>query len=249
MNEEKFSGKAAVYAKFRPTYPDAFISYLYSDVGFQTSSVIADIGAGTGIFSKLLASKSRAVLCVEPNSDMLETARRELAGYPNCALVKATAENTTLDNHSVDFVTVAQAFHWFDRSRFKAECKRILRSRGKVVLVWNTRDSADSLTIETASINQEFCPDFQGFSRGSEASPSAYADFFKDGCCEHKVFRNSLVFNEAEFIGRNLSGSYAPQESSSYDAYVREIRGLFQRHSKDGTLTVPNITRSYAGEV
>lgn len=251
MNEERFSGKAAIYRKFRPNYPEALIDYLYSEVGLATESIIADIGAGTGIFSKLLAQRNSSIICVEPNDDMREKAKQELIDFPNCSFLKASAENTTLNGASIDFVTVAQAFHWFDRNRFKAECARILKPNGKVILVWNARDKSDVLTMETARVNQQFCPDFNGFSGGSDyEDPQAYVDFFKNGYYDFQTFKNDLALDEATFIGRNLSSSYAPREESElYQEYVEQLRLLFQKYSRDGRLSTSIVTKSYVGEV
>jgi 16S rRNA A1518/A1519 N6-dimethyltransferase RsmA/KsgA/DIM1 with predicted DNA glycosylase/AP lyase activity len=94
MNEEKFTGKADIYAKYRPTYPDSLMDYLYSQVGFQKSSVIADIGSGTGKFSQLLLQRGSLVYGVEPNEDMRRTAEKELSQYPDFISVDAPAEST-----------------------------------------------------------------------------------------------------------------------------------------------------------
>ena len=250
MNEEKFSGKADIYKKNRPTYPGELIDYLYSDIGFSHESVVADIGAGTGIFSKLLARRNSTVICVEPNSDMLSAAKEELSAYSNCDFIHASAECTSLAANSVDFITVAQAFHWFDRSRFKVECRRIVKNAGKVVLVWNSRDSADELTIESWNINKRYCPDFKGFSGGMDENPESYADFFENGICGYKIFRNDLVYDEEGFIGRSLSSSYAPKENQPfYHEYINEMRLLFHKYCSDGSIVMRNLTRSYIGNV
>ena len=250
MNEEKFVGKAEVYAEFRPTYPEEFIEYLYATVGFSDSSTVADIGAGTGIFSKLLALKNTSLICVEPNTEMLNEARKTLGQFAKIKLIKASAENTTLHDNSVDFITVAQAFHWFEREKFKAECQRILKNNGKVVLVWNCRDNTNPVVIENAETNKRLCPDFKGFTSGLDENPQSYADFFKNGKCEYKTFISELKFDEERFIGRCLSGSYAPiKNSENYYAYIKEIKKLFNKYSKNKILSLPNITRSYVGEV
>jgi len=251
MNEDRFTGRADLYAKYRPSYPDDFIEYLYSQVGLTKDSIIADIGSGTGIFTRLMLRQHSFVYGVEPNEDMRKTAESELARYRNFVSIHAPAERTGLKTASIDFVTVAQAFHWFDREKFRMECKRIVREKGKVILVWNSRGNESELTRETIEINRKYCPGFEGFSGGMrEPNPEQYGDFFKGGTCEYKVFNNDSILDEASFIGRNLSASYAPKQGTEgYQPYIFDLTRLFQKYSKSGYLCVPSLTRSYVGEV
>ena len=250
MNEEKFTGMADIYGKFRPSYPNGLIDYLYSEAGFGADSAIADIGAGTGIFSGLMLERGSVVTCVEPNRDMLNAAERALAEYDKVSFVEASAEDTRLPAASLDFITVAQAFHWFDRPRFRAECIRILRSGGRVALIWNRRDDSAPLVGELFDINNRYCPNFKGFTGGSPEAPEAYSDFFDGGECDFRIFANDLMMDEAGFVGRSLSSSYAPRENDAdYDAYVGELRTLFAKYSSDGRLLMPHYTSSYVGGV
>lgn len=251
MNEDKFTGKADIYTKYRPTYPKEFIQYLYLQVGLNKNSVIADIGSGTGIFTALLLEQGSHVYGVEPNSDMRKIAEKNLCNYPNFISVNAPAEDTGLMNSSIDFITVAQAFHWFDRHKFKTESKRILNEKGKVILVWNSRDVHSELVMENDTINRQYCPNFKGYSGGMRGEdPEEYSDFFKDGVCEYRIFNNDLNLNEDSFIGRNLSASYAPKiEDTGYQPYITALKRLFEKYSRSGTLCMPNNTRSYIGEV
>jgi len=111
MNEERFTGKADIYKKYRPSYPKELFDYLYSQVGFGKDSVIADIGSGTGIFSRLLLERGSKVCCVEPNGDMRQTAEKDLSQFENFVSVSGNDKNTGLQDKSVDFITAAQAFH------------------------------------------------------------------------------------------------------------------------------------------
>ena len=257
MNEDKFTGKANIYAKYRPNYPSAFLDYLYKDVGFNAQSVVADIGAGTGILSKQLLQRRSNVICVEPNDDMLGMATQELADFQNVQFVQASAENTGLRGHCVDFITVAQAFHWFDRKAFKAECQRILRSTtdgsangDKVVLVWNDKDLDSPLMQEIAEVNARYRENFEGFSGGREINPDAYADFFRNGHCEYKTFRNDRMQSEETLIGGCLSASDAPKEGSpNHQGFVSALRQIFKKHSENGLMALPQVTRSYVGRV
>ncbi|MFV0412021.1 MAG: class I SAM-dependent methyltransferase [Oscillospiraceae bacterium] len=250
MNEEKFTGLAAVYSKFRPGYPADLLQYLHAEAGFAPGKTVADIGAGTGIFSKFLAEGNSPVICVEPNPGMLALAKQELALYPLCRFVQASAEHTTLPESSVNFVTVAQAFHWFNREAFRLECQRILKPGGRVVLVWNSREQRAAITVENAAVNRQYCPNFKGFSGGIQEDPAFYANFFKNGRCECKAIENNLLFTLENFIGRNLSSSYAPKQGSpQYKNYIKALEGLFNRYSKGGMLAVPNAAKSYMGAV
>lgn len=240
-----------IYNEYRPSYPREFIEYLHSGLGMNKNSVAADIGSGTGKLTRALLERGAKVFAVEPNADMRAVAEADLSGFENFISVNATAENTTLEENGADFITVAQAFHWFDRLKFKAECRRILKPGGKVVLVWNSRDEKSALVGENDALNHKYCRDFKGFSggmRGAENKDS-FNDFFEKSC-EEKIFMNDLLFDEQGFIGRNLSSSYAPKETDeNYQPYIAELKALFKKHAKDGKLAMPNITKSYAGNV
>ncbi|MCL2056968.1 MAG: class I SAM-dependent methyltransferase [Oscillospiraceae bacterium] len=253
MNTEKFSGKGAVYAESRPAYPQAFIDYLYTDIGITPDSIIADIGSGTGILTRQLLEKGSKVFAVESNADMRANAQSALSRFDNFTSVNGTAENTTLDGHSVDFVTVATAFHWFDRQTFKAECKRILKDGGKVIIVYNSRDEESSLVKKFYEVNREFCPKFKGFTgSGTLLRPENLGHYntFFSGEYIVKIIDNNLTYDEQGFIGRSLSSSYAPKENDeNYSAYVKALRLFFQEYSENGTLIMPNVTHSYIGKV
>jgi len=250
MNTEKFSGKAIIYERYRPKYPKEFIDYLYSELGFGENTAIADIGSGTGILSRQLLEKGSKVYCVEPNEDMRNMAESSLSAYSNFISVDGSAEDTRLDERSVDHITVAQAFHWFDAEKFRLECQRILKSNGKVVLVWNSRVKNSEVVTENMKICEKLCKSFKGFSGGQEAEPESFSTFFRDGVCDYRIFENNLTFDMDSFIGRNLSASYAPKQGdANYEQFVDELANLFIKYSVNGKLIMPNITRSYAGEV
>ena len=79
------------------------------------------------------------VFGVEPNELMRSAGVEFLAGFPKFRSISGTAENTTLSDGSVDLVVTAQAFHWFDPEKARAEFKRILKENGFVALIWNER--------------------------------------------------------------------------------------------------------------
>ncbi|MEB9193609.1 class I SAM-dependent methyltransferase, partial [Bacillus cereus] len=189
---ENFTDRADMYAKYRPSYPNEYIDYLLPANQVKGNRIVADIGSGTGIFSRQLLESGLHVIGVEPNDDMRKMAEQSLKLYSRFQSIKATAENTTLKENSVDLVTVAQAFHWFDKEAFKIECQRILKQKANVALVWNSRDLTSPLIKENAEICQKTCPNFKGFSGGIDETPEVFNSFFKDGKYEFKEYQNDL---------------------------------------------------------
>ncbi len=253
MNESKFSGMGNIYAKYRPSYPKDFVDFIYSDIGMTADSVIADIGSGTGILTRQLLERGSKVFAVEPNADMRAGAELDLGGFKNYVSINGTAENTTLDDSCVDFITAATAFHWFDRNAFKSECRRILKDGGKVIIVYNSRDEDSDFVKIFYEINRKYCPNFKGFTGSGvllrHENTSFYNDFFT-GEYIAKISDNDLAYNEQSFIGRCLSSSYALRENhENYSAYVAELKSLFQKYSINNVLIMPNVTHSYIGTV
>jgi len=250
-NEERFTDKANIYKQFRPSYSKELIEYLYSQAGFNQESIIADIGSGTGILSRLLIERGSLVYCVEPNDDMRQTAENDLSEFDNFISINSPAENLSLQNESVNFVTVAQAFHWFNREMFKTECQRILKPGGKVVLIWNERDYQNEIVKKDFIIREKYAIDKKGLGIGG-GFKHEYQKFFIDGIFDYKKFNNDLQFNKDGFIGRNLSASYAPkkeQHPEKYHGLVNELSELFDKYSIDGILNYPHFSECYIGRV
>lgn len=246
---KKFNGRAQDYTQGRPDYSPGLIECLYERYGFGEDSVIADIGSGTGKFARHLLEKGSTVLCVEPNNDMRLTAEKELSVYPHFRSVKGGAEDTTLKTDSVDFITTAQAFHWFDVQKFKAECSRILRSGGKSVLIWNIRDMNADLNRELFEIYTKFCPDFKGFGGGIKKDDERIVTFF-GGRYDCISFDYPLHYDRERFIARSLSGSYSLKEGDKeYEKYIAAVEDCFERYSHNGTVTLGNHSVAYIGSI
>src|SRR5262245_49555419 len=106
---KRFSNRVENYLKYRPRYPSAIIPLLEKECGFNRDSVIADVGSGTGFLAELFLQNGNRVLGVEPNAEMRAAGDQLLAPYGNFISLEATAENTTLEDSSVDFITAGQA--------------------------------------------------------------------------------------------------------------------------------------------
>ncbi len=248
-NTHKFDGKSDVYAAGRPAYAEALIDELYDARGFSAKSCIADVGSGTGIFSRQLLSRGSRVYCVEPNHDMRQKAEKSLGTFERFASVDGDASATGLEDASVDHVTSAQAFHWFEAEGFRRECERILRPGGLVVLVWNSRVADAPVNVESGRLFSRLCPRFKGFSGGVRQDDERIHEFFC-GTYEKIRFENHLAYDRDKFISRSLSGSYALREGEDgYGELVSGIGELFDRFEQEGVLVVPNETVAYLGIV
>ncbi|MGN1415589.1 MAG: class I SAM-dependent methyltransferase [Oscillospiraceae bacterium] len=244
MNEEMFSGKADNYDRYRPSYPQKLIDYLF-DVTLADS--VADIGAGTGKFTECLAKKPWDIIAVEPNEDMLQKLRNNV---PSVKIIRAPAENTGIADHSVDLVTTAQAFHWFDAEGFKAECKRILTKRGQLAIVWNEREKC-GLSAERDRVCMKYC----GMSCRGEVGNRETAE----GCrflreeyfhsYERYSAENIVPMDEERFLGDMLSRSYSlSEDDEGYPQFISELKNVFARFEKNGQVLVPYRTICYLGD-
>ena len=152
----RFSSRVGDYIKYRPAYPIEILDLLADSCGLNPDSMIADVGSGTGILSKLFLDNDNTVVGVEPNREMREASEKRLADYARFTTLEGSAEATHLPAHAMDFMLAAQAFHWFDRDKARAEWLRVLRPGGWAVLIWNDRriDSSPFL----AAYEGKACP-------------------------------------------------------------------------------------------
>lgn len=246
-NTARFDGKGEIYARARPSYAAELFVYMKNTLQIEEGSVFADIGAGTGIFSRHLLNNGYRVYGVEPNADMRKKAEETLSGYRGFTLVDGADHNTNLPSRSVDYIAAAQAFHWFNAAAFKRECRRILRPDGKIFIVYNIRDESAECSRALAGIHRRYCPDFQGFSKGMNDEKCCA---FFDGRCD--IFRadNSRMYDRQGYINRVLSSSYSLHENDAeYGEYLAGVNRIFDQFSKDGFMSVPMQTAAYIGNI
>src|SRR5258706_250994 len=134
---QRFSDRVDNYIRYRPGYPAEVLDLLRERCGLTPQAGIADIGFGTGIFTRMLLENGNTVFGIEPNQEMREAGARLLSGFPGFRGSAGTAEKTTLENQSAEFITAAQAAHWFDREPARREFLRILKPGGGLGLLWN----------------------------------------------------------------------------------------------------------------
>lgn len=246
-NTKRFDGRSELYAKGRPQYAAGLFEYLKNTLGAEAGSVFADVGSGTGIFTAQLLERGYRVFAVEPNRDMREKAEERLSRNANFLSVNGSDGSMGIPDRSVDFVTAAQAFHWFGQEAFRRECRRVLKPGGRVLLVYNSRDEGAPCTRALAELRRKYRPEFRGFSNG--VSDAGCRAFF-DGACTVYRADNTQRYDRQGYIDRALSSSYSLRENDDgYAAYLKELHGIFDRFSVNGLLTVPTDTVAYIGTV
>jgi ubiquinone/menaquinone biosynthesis C-methylase UbiE len=247
---QRFTNRVDHYVKYRPSYPRAVLDLLRTECGLTSASVVADVGSGTGILSELFLNNGNRVFGIEPNKEMREACERRLGPNPSFKSVAATAEDTTLDDASVNFVAAGQAFHWFDPERARAEFARILKPGGWVALVWNWRRKDKTPFLAAYERLLEAYRTDRGqaeiWRRGDEMA----ATFFGSGSFEKTTFDNEQVLDLDGFKGRLLSISYVPAQGEPGSAeMLRNVEEIFRKHQTSGRVRIEYDTKVYYGQL
>ena len=245
----RFSDRVENYVRYRPGYPAEVLRTLNTACGLSPGHVVADIASGTGIWTRMLLQNGNQVFGVEPNPEMREAGERLLAIFPHFTGVAGTAEATTLPDHSVDFVTAAQAAHWFDRERARREFVRILKPGGWLVLLWNERltDSTNFLR-DYEQLLLTYGTDYQDVRH--ERTTDAVNEFFDPAPFEERSFRMRQEFDYGGVEGRLLSSSYAPgPEHPQHAPMLQELRRIFEDCAVRGRVAFEYKTRLYFGRL
>jgi SAM-dependent methyltransferase len=245
----RFSDRVDNYVRYRPGYPTEIIRTLKSECGLAPSHVVADIAFGTGIWTRLLLENGNRVFGVEPNAEMREAGERLLKHFPKFTSVAGTAEATTLADHSLDFVTAAQAAHWFNRVQARREFVRILKPGGWLVLMWNERltDSTKFLR-DYEQLLITYGTDYQDVRH--EHASDAVNEFFDPAPFHERVFEMRQDFDYTGVEGRLLSSSYAPGLGHPQHApMLTELRRIFDECAVDGRVAFEYKTRLFFGRL
>jgi ubiquinone/menaquinone biosynthesis C-methylase UbiE len=247
----RFSDRVENYVRYRPGYPPEVLGLLRAECGLRPSHIVADIASGTGVFTRLLLENGNTVFAVEPNTAMREMGIRQLESLESNRLVSVagTAEETTLRSASVDFVTAAQAAHWFDLPRARAEFVRILRPGGWCVLIWNERETATTPFLrDYEQLLLTYGTDYEEVRH--ERTTAMIHEFFAPALSEERVYSLRQQFDYEGLAGRLWSSSYAPLEGHpSYEPMMRELQRIFRAHARDNTVEFEYKTRVFYGHL
>jgi len=235
--------------RYRPSYPKAILELLRKQCGLTSDSVVADVASGTGIFTRILLESGNRVFGVEPNAEMRRAGEEYLAAFPRFTSIAGTAESTTLPDHDVDFVTAAQAAHWFDRARARAEFVRILKPGGWAVLIWNERETDTTPFLrDYEKLLLTYGTDYQEVRH--ERTTDEIDGFFAPSPFQSAVLEMRQYCDYATLEGRLLSSSYIPASGHpGYEPMLRELSRIFEMHQKNGQVVLAYVTRVYYGQI
>lgn len=227
-----FAGVAEAYERARPGYPDEAVRWLAGDEPLD----VVDLGAGTGKLTRSLVALGHRVIAVEPLPEMIAELR---TAVPGVTALEGGAEAIPLRTGSIDVVTVAQAFHWFDQGLALREIARVLRPHGRVALVWNTRDESEPWVAELS----DAMVGRAGIDAGAIHPLDASGLF---GPVEH------AAFNHVQEVGREAlqelvrSRSYCAVLSDEERAPVlARVDDLFEQHARAGVVRLPYLAECF----
>ena len=246
----RFSDRVEDYVRHRPGYPSALMAWLRDAMGVAATWRVADIGAGTGISSRMWLDAGHAVIGIEPNQAMRRAAQAAFQSSPDIAWVDGTAEKTGLADASVDLLSAAQAFHWFDPEPTHREWSRILRPGGLAVVYWNSRVAQGDPFLEGYErLLRAFGTDYAVVAERHQ-DDDAMKRWFGMGLRGTARFANQQRLDFEGLRGRLLSSSYAPQPGHPRHAgMLVALRELFDANAVDGHVVLDYAMRVFAGTV
>jgi SAM-dependent methyltransferase len=234
-SKQRFSNRADDYARYRPGYPSAVLELLRRQCALTPASIVADIGSGTGLLTKLFLENGNVVYGVEPNAAMREAGEAFLKGYRRFHSINASAEATTLPDASVNLVAAGTAFHWFEVAGARAEFRRILKPGCWVAVVANARrKDTTPFQRQYDGLLRAFSPEYEQV-RKTYPNDGRMKEFFQSLDYREASFHNEQLFDFAGLRGRLLSSSFAPKEGHPNHApMLAELRRVFDENQQAG---------------
>lgn len=239
-NTARFTGKTDNYKAYRPGYPHGLIEYIQSIAQPSADIRIADLGSGTGILTELLLQTGYKVAAVEPNAEMREAGEQNLKQYSNFESIAAAAEQTTLASNSIDIITAAQAFHWFDLNTIRDEFERILKPGGCVLLIWNIMRLDTPFMQAYKAFRKQY--EDKNVVRPLYADYEAISHYFAPLPCTEIIIPHSYSLNEDGLQGLLLSSSLV---STDNQTMLIELKTLFDNYAVDGKVEMQYDAKLY----
>lgn len=242
-----FSFKVTDYVASRPDYPAALFAALRDARRLQSNARVADVGAGTGLLTQGLLAQGYRVTAIEPSDSMRAAADQALAHFPGYSSASGSAEHLPLPPGSMDLITAAQAFHWFDIEAARAEFLRVLKPQGKVALIWNDRVLTDPLHIALDGIFAQH----GGAKRGAMLAHDERSEvptFFGSSAPLELTWPHEHRLSKAALLSLVFSRSYMPERSSvAGQQACAQVSDLFNHLATDSHTTVRYTTVAIIG--
>ena len=248
-SKKRFSNCAADYIRYRPSYPAEALTVLRDECQLRSGHVIADVGSGTGFLSELFLKNGNRVYGIEPNEAMRKAGEEYLASYDSFVSIDASAEATTLEYGTIDFVTAGQAFHWFVPAAARREFQRILKPGGWIVVMWNDRQLDSAFANAYEDLLVKHCTDY---TRVRESYPEIHTmrEFFAGGTVSQRDVPNAQVLDWEGLAGRLRSSSYAPLPAQpNYAPMMEALEELFRANQENGQVRMEYSTHVYFGKL
>ena len=243
-----FSSKVNDYLASRPDYPPALFSTFVAEGVLQNLATIADIGSGTGLLTASLLVRGHQVFAVEPNAEMRFAADTLLNKHGQLyQSIDGTAENLPLPDASVDLITAAQAFHWFEIKAARHEFMRVLKPQGQVALIWNDRVLNHPLHLALNELLKKFGgAKLQALSAHEDRSQVPV--FFASSPTKTWTFPHQQWLSEEGLQSLVFSRSYMPERHSDAGEEIKKtIKDITLKFAISGKVAVPYQTTAIIG--
>jgi ubiquinone/menaquinone biosynthesis C-methylase UbiE len=248
-NTRRFSDRVENYVRYRPTYPKEIIDYFINEGILQNDSVVADVGSGTGILTRLFLENDNVVYAIEPNEPMRQKAEEIFKENKKFVSLNGKAEETTVTSKTIDLIVAGQAFHWFDPISTKIEFKRILKTDGHVALIWNERKVESEFEKSYEMLLVKYSTDYLKVDHRN-ISEEKIKSFFDPSPIKYISFYNKQIFDWEGLKGRMLSSSYVPNKNSAhFEQMISELKRIFEPYQENGKVKFQYDTKVYIGQL
>lgn len=231
---ERFSSQAEAYDRFRPRYPDALFDRLVDRTGLTPGAPVVEIGAGTGIATVPLVTRSLRVIAVEPAPDLAAVARAKIGD--SVSFVESRFEGCRIPG-PVALVAAFNAWHWVEPERGMETAARLLSSGGSLALVWTEVVSwgEDPFEARLASIFGEVWPKRP---EHVDASMQCVRDDARFGPIEisHHPFERTLDAETYVAVTRTYGGNRTEEQLQAVQRVIDEELGGSVTKREDAVL-------------
>ncbi|HAE58271.1 MAG TPA: hypothetical protein DCG54_01870 [Anaerolineae bacterium] len=240
-----YDTKAEKYAKYRWDYAAQAIAALFDTADVSLQTVVADLGAGTGILTRHFVGKTKLVYALEPEDEMRGVLERVFSGNRFCQIINGSAEHSGLAAHSVDLISVGQAIHWFEPEAARKEFLRILKPAGWLALLRNYGTDP----VYEKAVGQLF----EKFSKPEPAariSRQPLSFYFGNDSYQKLLFPFEYTLDWEYFLGSLMSSAFMPDENSpNYAEFESRAREVFDILSLNGQLKSTGETELLISQV